>query len=283
MTDAPRRPSEPAAGSALPELREADAPAAIAAIYADMRAVTGLPLVNLIYRHLATMPGCLEWVWGLLRPRFADHAIPEAATLLRDAVRLPELDALVWPGSTPREALRGLARILDIYNRGNSMNVVALRAVLLALEGVIPIGEPDLTQPPVAAAVEIPPLPKLAALDADTAAMVRRMASRHRAASAGVIPSLYLHVATWPTLLPTLETALTPLFAGQELERARIDAYRLGGEQAAAIAPSLRAPGVGPDEAWRDGLGVVLDRFTQMVIPEMIPVGLSLARALQAA
>jgi hypothetical protein len=46
----------------LPDMREAGAPAAINRIYADIKNASGTPLVNLIYRHLATIPGGLEWV-----------------------------------------------------------------------------------------------------------------------------------------------------------------------------------------------------------------------------
>ncbi|MGI9408555.1 MAG: hypothetical protein ACR2OV_00675, partial [Hyphomicrobiaceae bacterium] len=52
----------------LAELREADAPAAIVAIYEDIKRATGIPQVNLIFRHLATVPGMLAWTWDLLGP-----------------------------------------------------------------------------------------------------------------------------------------------------------------------------------------------------------------------
>ncbi len=63
----------------LPEVAERDAPPKIAAIYDEMRRFTRLPLVNLIYRHLATIPGALPWAWGLLRPAFADGSLEAAA------------------------------------------------------------------------------------------------------------------------------------------------------------------------------------------------------------
>lgn len=43
----------------LAEIREGDADAATAAIYHDIRQSSVLPQVNLIYRHLATVPGAL--------------------------------------------------------------------------------------------------------------------------------------------------------------------------------------------------------------------------------
>jgi hypothetical protein len=51
----------------LPEIREEDAPAGIRRIFTDIKRASGTPLVNLIFRHLATIPGGLEWVWGCIR------------------------------------------------------------------------------------------------------------------------------------------------------------------------------------------------------------------------
>jgi hypothetical protein len=50
----------------LPEIRQEDASAAVARIYSDIKRASGTPLVNLIYRHLATIPSGLEWVWGCI-------------------------------------------------------------------------------------------------------------------------------------------------------------------------------------------------------------------------
>ena len=48
----------------LPAIAEADATGAVALMFADIRAVTGVGVVNLIWRHLATIPGGLAWAWG---------------------------------------------------------------------------------------------------------------------------------------------------------------------------------------------------------------------------
>ena len=53
--------------SLLPEIREGDAPREIELIYADIRRSMRLPLVNLIYRHFATIPGVLPHIWGWVR------------------------------------------------------------------------------------------------------------------------------------------------------------------------------------------------------------------------
>ena len=58
----------------LPEMREEEAPAVINCIYADIKNASGTSLVNLIHRHLATIPGGIEWVWG--RPPCANGPTP---------------------------------------------------------------------------------------------------------------------------------------------------------------------------------------------------------------
>ena len=44
---------------------EQNAEGQVAEIYQDIRATLGVPVVNLIWRHLATFPGALEWSWAL--------------------------------------------------------------------------------------------------------------------------------------------------------------------------------------------------------------------------
>ena len=50
----------------LAELREADATGEIAAIYAEIRRLWAVPYVSSLQRHLATLPGWLEWSWAML-------------------------------------------------------------------------------------------------------------------------------------------------------------------------------------------------------------------------
>ena len=65
--------------SLLAEIPEAEATGDIARIYGEMRRFCGVPYVSTLQRHVATMPGCLEWVWAALRPGFVSGEIPETA------------------------------------------------------------------------------------------------------------------------------------------------------------------------------------------------------------
>jgi hypothetical protein len=52
----------------VPAIAEAAATGETAEIFADIRRVLGVEVVNLIWRHLATFPDALPWAWRSLRP-----------------------------------------------------------------------------------------------------------------------------------------------------------------------------------------------------------------------
>src|SRR3954451_19054024 len=74
----------------IPALREDEATGATASVFADLRATLGVSFVNLIWRHLATMPEMLEWTWALVKPLHASDALLEASETLRAAVSVPD-------------------------------------------------------------------------------------------------------------------------------------------------------------------------------------------------
>jgi len=75
----------------VPAITEAGATGEIAAIFADIRLVLGIDVVNLIWRHLATIPGALPWAWATLRPLYADGSIAAEAAALHGDLDLPRL------------------------------------------------------------------------------------------------------------------------------------------------------------------------------------------------
>jgi hypothetical protein len=64
---------------ALSETSEADAPSQIRAIYDEIRELCGVPMVALIFRHLAAHPGVLEEIWEEIGPSFRAGHIQETA------------------------------------------------------------------------------------------------------------------------------------------------------------------------------------------------------------
>ena len=50
------------------ELPEHEATGELAHVYGELRRLCAVPYVSSLQRHLATMPGCLEYAWGVCGP-----------------------------------------------------------------------------------------------------------------------------------------------------------------------------------------------------------------------
>jgi hypothetical protein len=75
----------------VPAVAETAATGAIAEIFADIRQVLRVEVVNLIWRHLATLPDALPWTWRVVRPFYANGTIAAEAAALRSRLALPHL------------------------------------------------------------------------------------------------------------------------------------------------------------------------------------------------
>lgn len=262
------------------EIREADAPPAIAAIYAEIKQASGLPLVNLIWRHFAALPGVLPWAWAAVGPLIRSTSMAEARGRLAAGIALPTPAGFDWreSGLDPDEAARVRA-IIEAYTRGNLTNLLALTALRLRLEQPqAPAGELLPGAPPQPAQAALDPLPGIGSLAPDVAAMVRALASRH-GGPADIIPSLYLHFAHWPGLLRVLPRGLAALYAPGALEAVREATRRLAEVEAAALLPHSPPPPAGMEDA----IHAALARFTTQVIPDLLPICLAMRQPLNAA
>ena len=68
---------------------EHDATGIVAEIYAEIRQTMGIPLVNLIWRHLASHPPGLQWAWSLLKPAYESGKVEAAAWAMRGELDVP--------------------------------------------------------------------------------------------------------------------------------------------------------------------------------------------------
>lgn len=266
---------------ALPEIRESDAPPEIAAIYDDIRRCAALPQVNLIFRHLATRPPILEWVWESLRPIYLSENLAEAATELSRSVPVVAPSPLPdWLDAAGRMECR---TVLGAYNSGNPQNLIALTAFVQALDGA---GQPavgeltprtDATDRSVTQAAAFPPIPRRDRLSAQTARTLDRLASRHRVV-AGVIPSLYVHLALWPQLLEPVDAFLTTCFEACDWTTAVDDVIATAAATSRDLAPHLALnPPPGIDETETQAMAETIRTFINATIPEMVIIGRWLA------
>jgi len=206
-----------ASGDPIAAITEAQAQGEIADIYADIRTTLGVPLVNLVWRHLATVPGALAWAWGGLRPIYRDGLVAAAAASLAARLRLP---TLALPGDepplTPPERML-IANVLRSYGRSNPMNWLALNALLQANamppSGTDAASEDDLINPPSPseATADIASLPTLIALSdmpPELASRVWALDGMGNPHPQRILASMYRHLAHVPALLDWLEPRL---------------------------------------------------------------------------
>ena len=116
----------------LPAVTEAETSGETAAIFADFRALLGVSTVNLIWRHLATIPGALPWAWAALRPAYADGRLAAAAAALAiPPLPLAPIAPAAWTAAGLDQAARdGIAAVETAYGRTNPLAMLALTALL---------------------------------------------------------------------------------------------------------------------------------------------------------
>ncbi len=265
----------------FPEVHEADAPPQVAAIYAGLREAVGVPLVNLIWRHFAALPGggVLPWAWETIRPVARAAALAEGTGRMEAA-----LAALAGPDAVAAfpAATGGAAVVVEIYNRGNCTNLQLLTALRRAVadETGVAGGVPLPAGPPLPPLPPVPAMPRLETLDPATRAAVQALAALHGAEGATVVPSLYRHLALWPDLLPPLHAALAPLVHAGMIARGREALVAEARATANRLLPALRPPPDALPAEQRPAVLAALDAFAGRLIAEMGTVGLLLrARA----
>jgi hypothetical protein len=263
----------------FPEIHPLNAPPEIAAIYADIRAVSGLSMVNLIWRHFAALPDVLEWAWKGVRPIVGSHELVTARQRLIDAIELPALP----PVATEAWQAAGLASaeltvfqdMMADYVRGNSTNIIVLTALRLRLEGFDHIAPTLSAAPTPATATLSPPLPRIDSLDPKLAGAIRGLAQRHEGAQGGIIPSLYLELARWPALTDTFPLWLEALYEPSAMRTARESTCRAAEREALTLLPAFDSAPSNVAE-----MRPALERFTRLIIPDLTPVCVAVQRLL---
>ena len=199
----------------LSEVSESEASGAVADIYDEIRQAYAAPYVSSLFRHLATYPGLLEWIWGIMRPGFASGAVQHTGWSHVDISALTPLPAITRP------ALRSLgvtgqdeAVIRDVcrtFTRVSPVNMVlagCMRRLLTdqaEMVGTQPA--PDCQALPTA----LPQLPAMVpweALDPDRRAVLDVFETD--LAGEAFVPGLYRILAHWPAYLAHVAVVLGP-------------------------------------------------------------------------
>lgn len=272
----------------VPAIAEADATGEIADLYADIRATLGVPLVNLIWRSLAAIPGGLAWAWPAVKPLYEAGLIQGEARALRKNQRLPAMRPM------PRAALqavgidtaaeRTVRDILESYDRGNPLNLIALSALLAILRDEASAEnnrKPAAAGPDAPLSVSLPPLLPLDTMADDTMTLIRavnRIGARGRD---HIVVSMPRHLAHWPGFLSLYWALLAPLDASGALSRC-IDAVVADGQLRGMRLAGALAKNEQPPAQSRDMIVATLDDFVRNAISRMIPVVSLLKQAMPA-
>jgi hypothetical protein len=254
----------------LPEIKEEDAADRIAALYDDLRAVIGVPIVNLIFRHMATVSGCLDWTWETLRPLYISGEIPKAAdTLTADILpgHMADLTKPIALAQLNEEDIGAIDQVLNSYGRANPMNAVGLQVIHYVLEGT-PRTAVKEHAPPLSDGVLLTPSglkDLLPMVDPTSAAesvksALNRLARQIHGGDTGVIPSLYRHFGAWPVFLEALEAALEPALSGG-IEDAAQGMLAQSKAVAHELYLNLRLPKQPPNSQSIDALKKLIEQF----------------------
>jgi hypothetical protein len=268
----------------LPEIAECEAGPELQPIYADIRATAGTAMVNLVYRHIATIPDALPWVWTTLKSGIGFERIKAVA---------PQIPVSGFGRPLPAEAfnllglsdtdVRTAARIVAEYNRANALNLVGLAGLRHVIDGVEDGAAADpaaLISPaspkPGEGGSALPPIVPISAMDPTTTGLVRRLSSIGNIVSEDdeIVPSLYRHLAHWPAYLALSLAVLEPLSASGTVESARQQAVASARNAGRPLADAALARGIAPmPSAARARTRAALDLFIERVIPKMLPIG----------
>jgi hypothetical protein len=272
----------------VPAVTEASATGHIADIFTDIRHVYHVGVVNLIWRHLATFPGALPWVWESVRPLYVDGTIEREAAALRASIALPDLPgfpaaAFAAAGLSERD-MEQIRVVLAAYDRTNAMALIALSAVDCKIAGTqgeadCAFGERIEVPASLQAELELPPLLNLAEMSPEAAKLVVTMNRLGAQRDDSILASMYRHLAHWPPYLALAWTLMAPLDADSRLDDAISDTLAKARESGRRVVRRLPTPSLTIANAVRAEISRALDRFTSDVIAKMVVIGALLRRA----
>ncbi len=272
--------------SVLAEISVADADAKTSAIYRGLMQAAGAGAPALIFRHMATYPGLLEWVWHAVGPDLSPGWPSQAVwgiVRAQPVVSLPPLTAGDLAGlGVDSEGRLGISRTVANYNRMNPVMLVTIGALrILMRNDAIPettAGFPTDTAalpPPLS---ELPAPPRVADLDPELRAILAELRRTLPDAGSEVTPTLYRHLSLWPLFMAELGRRIADRL--DDMDRATHVLADACGPLIHALAKRaearISAPAPLPDPA---PLLKVMDSFAY-VIPHMVAVGAAVEKAL---
>lgn len=269
-------------------VREQDADGEIAAVFTDLRGTLGVPFVNLIWRHIATLPGGLAWMWQLSKPLYISPDLERAATELRVGLSLPRVeplsDMVLDCVGLDRMQRSTIACLIDAYNRANANNFLAMLAACAVLAGENSTGSTAATshtcqaffRSPGKSSHAVPHLLGLDELPPAVLSLVMELDTFARIRPSDAVASLYRHLAHWPPFLALAHTALLPHHRAGTLTAEQERTVTQGRLLAGKLTPVLASPAQSLEAETRQRVLAALEEFTQLMIGRMVVMGAAL-------
>ncbi len=264
----------------LPELPESEATGDKARIYREIRTLGGVPMVALIYRHLATLPGALEWMWEALSPAWRAGVIPETAWRIAGEAPLEPIAPISRPAlmalGVDEAGFEEIRTVIASYDRANPENLLTVLCLLRLVAGrEAPHGTAARPWTPPATPGPLVAMGDLGSLRPEIAELLALVAGPAPAGGTRVVQSLYRHFLHRPAFLALVVTLLGQRMADGSIDEA---AGRIGRDMSRAadeIVSTLSAP-----PAPHPGIEPACARFAGGIIPRMIVVGRLLRAAM---
>jgi hypothetical protein len=235
----------------VPAVTEAGATGEIAHIFAEIRHAYQVGVVNLVWRHLATFPGALPWIWESVSPLYVDGTIAREAAALRASIALPDLPvfpaaALAAAGMSDRD-VEQIRVVLAAYDRTNAMALIALSAVHCKIAGTggehdSAVAERTEASASSQAKLMLPSLLSLAEMSPETAELVVTINRLGAQSDAPILASMYRHLAHWPPYLALAWTMIAPLDADARLDDTILNALAKARAFGRRVATRLTTP-----------------------------------------
>ena len=253
---------------------ESSARGEIAEIYGDIRQALGVDVVNLVWRHLATIDGALPWAWQSVRPAYVAGVVSAEADRMKAALEPPRLvdvpsDVLSAAGIGHDDVAK-IRTVLSSYDRSNAMNFLALSALVQDAGGAASNDNRIMAEAAPGSVDSIGVMPSLPPLDRMTPALrdlLHRLNALGETDDQWIMVSMYRHLSYWPGYLALIWSLLAPLAADGRLQSTVQEVEELAATHCANLAGSLAGGPV--HQPCRQALSSFLQRVR---LPKMIVV-----------
>ncbi|MBG0738573.1 hypothetical protein IV500_03940 [Paeniglutamicibacter antarcticus] len=252
----------------LPEIPEGEAEGETLDCYQALKAALPVRTINLIYRHLATIPDALPWAVSIVKELKAQAFLdPAAQSLAATPVPLlPPLAPQYWDqhGVDDKDRHRAL-EILHVYNWSNPRNLVVLQVMQHHLENPnaqqwtndasSPAEHKTSVDLPANAEAELDPPAPPDALAPDILQMVQQTC-RQLNVNPELLPTLHRHLGIMPNLYRALSATTENIVADGQV---RLHAQRweaTAAELAALNRLTPTVPSAGSQLRIRDAISL---------------------------